>query len=136
MTHDSELNSPVLQSDSEARAWLERVLWPSGPVCPHFGTLNEATLIDGEKHSHRDGLYMCNACRKQFTVTVGTIFERSHVPLHKWVQAALLIARVGGEFGANHLAVGKRYRQRRQVDLAVSAAGGTAAGRGASQHQK
>jgi len=89
---DSELNNPVLSSDSEARAWLERILWPSGPVCPHCGTLNEATLIGGEKHSHRDGLYMCNACRKQFTVTVGTIFERSHVPLHKWVQAALLIA--------------------------------------------
>lgn len=92
MTRESELNSPILQSDSEARAWLERILWPHGPVCPHCGTLNEATLIGGEKHSHRDGLYMCNACRKQFTVTVGTIFERSHVPLHKWVQAALLLA--------------------------------------------
>jgi transposase-like protein len=88
----SELNNPVLSHDDEARQWLERVLWPNGPVCPHCGVLERATLIQGEKHAHRDGLYMCNDCRKQFTVTVGTIFERSHVPLHKWVQAALLLA--------------------------------------------
>src|ERR1700676_3030146 len=88
----SELNNPALSSDCEARAWLESMLWPHGPVCPHCGVLERATLIGGEKHAHRDGLYMCNDCRKQFTVTVGTIFERSHVPLHKWVQAALLLS--------------------------------------------
>jgi hypothetical protein len=53
--------------------------------------VNEATLIEGEKHAHRDGLYMCNACRKQFTVTVGTVFERSHVPLNKWLMATFLL---------------------------------------------
>ena len=88
----SEVNNPVLSNDAEARQWLERVPWPDGRVCPHCGVLERATLIQGEKRAHRDGLYMCNDCRKQFTVTVGTIFERSHVPLHKWVQAALLLA--------------------------------------------
>jgi transposase-like protein len=77
----------VFEDEAKARAWLEAHLWPNGPACPHCGVTNEATLIEGEKHAHRDGLYMCNACRQQFTVTVGTIFERSHVPLRKWLQA-------------------------------------------------
>ena len=87
----NELGNPVFNDETKARAWLEAHLWPQGPVCPHCGVINEATLIEGEKHAHRDGLYMCNACRKQFTVTVGTVFERSHVPLNKWLMATFLL---------------------------------------------
>jgi transposase-like protein len=85
------LPNEVFEDEMKARAWLESHLWPDGPICPHCGNINEATLIEGKVHAHRDGLYMCNACRKQFTVTVGTIFERSHVQLHKWLYAAFLI---------------------------------------------
>ncbi len=85
------LGNAVFANEGAARVWLERHLWPNGPVCPHCGVVDGATFIEGEKHAHRDGLYMCNACRKQFTVTVGTIFERSHVPLNKWLQATFLM---------------------------------------------
>jgi transposase-like protein len=87
----SEMQNAVFQDEAKAREWLEAHLWPHGPVCPHCGVTNEATRIEGKKHAHRDGLYMCNACRQQFTVTVGTIFERSHVPLNKWLHATFLL---------------------------------------------
>ena len=87
----NELRNPAFQDETKAREWLEGHLWPNGPVCPHCGVVNEATEIGGEKHTHRAGLYMCNACRKQFTVTVGTVFERSHVPLNKWLMATFLM---------------------------------------------
>ena len=65
-----------------ARQHLEALHWPNGPVCPHCGS-DDATRLVGK--SHRAGLVQCNACREQFTVTVGTVFERSKVPLHKWL---------------------------------------------------
>ena len=68
---------------AKARDYLEAVRWPDGPVCPHCGTVNEATHLEGD--ATREGVYKCNACVQQFTVTVGTIFEASHIPLHKWV---------------------------------------------------
>ncbi|MBN9346365.1 MAG: IS1595 family transposase, partial [Devosia sp.] len=66
----------------------------NGPVCPHCGNVDRATIakVEGKKKSHRDGLYYCNACAGQFTVTVGTVFESSHVPLNKWVLASHLMA--------------------------------------------
>jgi transposase-like protein len=63
-----------------ARKHLEALRWPDGAECPHCSLIN-ATPIKGG----RDGLYQCNACREQFTVTVGTVFERSKVPLNKWL---------------------------------------------------
>jgi transposase-like protein len=70
----------------KAREYLERLRWPDGPVCAHCGSL-EATALDGVKH--RPGVYQCNEsqCREQFTVTVGTVMERSKIPLHKWLAA-------------------------------------------------
>jgi transposase-like protein len=63
-----------------ARKHLEALRWPNGPECPHCGLIN-ATAVSGG----REGLYQCNNCREQFTVTVGTVFERSKVPLNKWL---------------------------------------------------
>jgi transposase-like protein len=79
----------IYTDDEAAREHLEALLWPSGPECPHCGVVDEATLMKGK--SHRPGLYNCRACDKPFTVTVGTIYERSHIPLHKWVYATHLM---------------------------------------------
>lgn len=73
--------------EAAAREHLESLQWPAGPVCPHCETLNRASRINGG----RPGLWFCNACRKQFSVTVGTVFERSKVPLHTWLYATHLL---------------------------------------------
>lgn len=75
-------------TDEEARAYLESIRWPDGPVCPHCGS-TRATRLQGE--AHREGLFKCNDCREQFTVTVGSIFESSHIPLQKWIVAFHLL---------------------------------------------
>jgi len=75
----------VFQDAEAARTWLEGQLWPTGPICGHCGTIGEAKAL-----ASRPGVYQCNACRKQFTVTVGTVFERSHIPLNKWLMATFL----------------------------------------------
>ncbi len=62
----------------------------NGPTCPHCGSVEGIHRLEGK--SHRPGLHQCNACREHFTVTVGTVMERSHVPLHKWVLAFHLMA--------------------------------------------
>lgn len=71
------------RNDDAARAYLEALLWPEGPVCPHCGVINHAY---GTK---RRGVYRCaeKECRKDFTVTMKTVMERSHIALHKWLQA-------------------------------------------------
>jgi len=71
-------------TEDEAREILESIRWPNGPICPHCGG-NRSTKIESQKA--RDGLIQCNECRKQFTVTVGTIMHRSHITLRQWVQA-------------------------------------------------
>ena len=63
-----------------ARKHLEALRWPNGAECPHCKLINATPITGG-----RDGLYQCNSCREQFTVTVGTVFERSKVPLNKWL---------------------------------------------------
>jgi transposase-like protein len=82
----NELNNATFQNEAKAREWLEAQLWPDGPVCPHCGVFEASTPI-----ATRAGWYQCNSCRKQFSVTVGTLFERSHIPLNKWLMAAFLI---------------------------------------------
>jgi transposase-like protein len=71
-------------TEKEAREYIEHILWPNGPACPHCGHKG-AWPINGE--SHRDGLYKCTACRKPFTVTVGTVMESSHITIRQWVIA-------------------------------------------------
>lgn len=85
-----DLTNPIFHNEDAARAYFERLHWPEGPVCPHCGVVNEATVLEGG--AHRSGLYKCRACEKQFSVTVGTVMESSHVPLHKWALAFRLMA--------------------------------------------
>jgi transposase-like protein len=85
----SALNAPPLCSEEAAFAYVESRLWPDGPVCPHCGSVNEATKLKGK--TTRPGLWKCRACRKPFTVRMGTVFESSHVPLHIWLQAIYLM---------------------------------------------
>src|SRR3954470_19840261 len=70
-----------------ARKHLEALNWPDGPVCPHCGSLDAGHATKGG----REGLYFCGACRAQYTVTVGTVFERSKVPLNTWLYATHLL---------------------------------------------
>ncbi len=85
----ADLTAAIYHDEAAARAHLEAQRWPNGPVCPHCGVVDNATRLAGE--AHRPGLLECRACRKQFSVTIGTVFERSHVPLHKWVLAVHLV---------------------------------------------
>lgn len=86
-----DLTQPIFQDEVLARKHLEALRWPNGPVCPHCGTEGKAWHITGK--SARPGLYKCGSyqCRQQFTVTVGTLFEGSRVPLNKWLMAVHLM---------------------------------------------
>ncbi|MBA3592736.1 MAG: IS1595 family transposase [Polaromonas sp.] len=83
------LNLPQFQDADKAREYLESVRWANGVICPHCGTIGNHYALEGK--SHRPGLYKCSSCRDQFTVTVGTVFERSKIKLHIWLQAVHLI---------------------------------------------
>lgn len=86
-----DLRNPIFHDDNAAREHLEKLLWPQGPVCPRCGvTEDRITKLQGK--STRPGVYKCRDCRKPFSVTVGTVMERSHIPLSKWVLAAQLMA--------------------------------------------
>ena len=80
------LNNKIFQDATKAREWLEDLLWAGGRSCGYCGTLEASTPLKG-----REGFYQCKACRKQFTVMVGTVFERSHIPLNKWLMAGFLL---------------------------------------------
>ena len=79
----------IFYNEEKAVEYLESVRWPIGAVCPHCGSQDKIYRIKGKKT--RLGLRKCGLCLKQFTVKVGTLFESSHVPLHKWLQATHLI---------------------------------------------
>jgi len=83
------LNQVSALSEDEARETLERILWPNGPACPHCGAVENLTRLQGK--AHRTGVFQCNNCHDQFTVTVNTIFEDSHIPLRKWLMAFALL---------------------------------------------
>lgn len=82
------LSNPIYHDADKAREHLEALLWPDGVICPHCQERGRASKTKGG----RAGLYFCNACREQFTVTVGTVFERSKIPLNKWVLATHLMS--------------------------------------------
>jgi transposase-like protein len=79
--------APHFQSPENAREWLENLRWPDGPICSHCGTINHAYK------TKKPGWYRCaeKECRKDFTVTTGTVMERSHIPLNKWLMAFYLL---------------------------------------------
>jgi transposase-like protein len=88
----SVLDAIFFRDEKSAYEKLESVMWPNGPECPHCGVVNEAVRIPANPEKKvRHGLWRCKACKAQFTVTVGTVFESSKVPLHKWLQAVYLI---------------------------------------------
>jgi transposase-like protein len=99
---------PQFNNEEAARATLEAVLWPSGPVCPHCG------VIDHAYPTKRPGVFRCaeSACRKDFTVTMKTVMERSHIPLHKWLLAFHLFTASKKGFSAHqlHRTLGITYR--------------------------
>jgi transposase-like protein len=86
----SALTAEHLCSEDAAIAYVEARLWPDGPVCPHCGTIDQATRMQGK--TTRAGLWNCRVCRKPFTVRIGTVFESSHVPMRIWLQAIYLMA--------------------------------------------
>lgn len=97
----SLLNLKHLQDEEAAYEWVEAHLWPKGAQCPHCFEQKRVSKMKGK--ATRFGLYKCYACRKQFRVTVGTIFEKSHVPLYLWLQAFYLIAGSKKGISANQL---------------------------------
>src|SRR5271167_4386356 len=82
------LLAPEYRDEDAAREFIEKQRWPDGPVCPHCGLVNEAYKIKAA----RKGVWKCKGCRKPFTVTIKSIFEDSHIPLHKWLLAFHLMA--------------------------------------------
>jgi transposase-like protein len=87
---DAALQNPIFTDENAAREALEAARWPNGPICPHCGSVERIAKVNGIKKTHRPGLYYCNECKGQFTVTVGSVFERSKVPLTKWWLASYL----------------------------------------------
>ena len=83
----SVLSAPYFHDEAAAFEQLEATLWPQGPVCPRCGGMDRITVVKGG----RKGLRRCGPCKRQFTVTVGTVFESSHVKLHFWLQAVYLM---------------------------------------------
>lgn len=117
-----QLTNPIFADADKAREHLEAQRWPDGPVCPHCGATDEhVTAIKGARSRpsaanpegvERKGLYQCNACRKQFTVTVGTVFERSKIPLNKWLAATFLMTSSKKGISAHqiHRMIGVTYK--------------------------
>jgi transposase-like protein len=85
----SVLSDKHFHNETSAYEFVEARVWPNGPICPHCGGVERIGKMGGK--STRIGTYKCYQCRKPFTVKVGTVFESSHVPLRKWLQAAFLM---------------------------------------------
>jgi len=104
------LTDPIYTDAEKAREHLEKIRWPNGPICPHCGVENAATALQGK--AHRPGLYKCKECRQQFSVTVGTVFEKSKIPLNKWIMASQLMASSKKGYSAHqlHRTIGVTYK--------------------------
>ena len=96
----SILSRPCFYDEAKAFEHVESVLWPEGPVCPKCGSVGKPYKLQGSRTKpskknpngiERHGLYKCRDCKGQFTVRMGTIFEESHIPMHKWLQAIHLM---------------------------------------------
>src|SRR5215213_8874768 len=87
-TMAAKISDPIFHNEDLARAHMEVSRWPDGAYCPHCGSTN-VHRMGGKTQA---GMFLCNGCRDKFTVRTGTVMERSHVPLHKWLLATHLIA--------------------------------------------
>jgi transposase-like protein len=87
----SIFSEPRFHNEAAAITRLEAIVWPNGPFCPRYGGFDRITPVRGG----RAGLRRCGPCKCEFTITVGTIFEASHIKLHLWFQAAHLMAHSG-----------------------------------------
>src|SRR3954468_9866948 len=85
------LTAPIYADENLAREHLEQLLWPHGPICRHCGNADPVRITKLQGKSTRPGVYKCKECRRPFTVTVGTVMERSHIPLNKWLLAMHLM---------------------------------------------
>lgn len=112
MAKIAKFQEPMFQDEAAAREALETVLWPLGPFCRHCGNSDPEKIAKMQGKSARPGLYYCNECKREFTVTVGTVFERSKVPLTKWWMAAHMLN--SGKNGASaheiHRTIGVSYK--------------------------
>jgi transposase-like protein len=102
-------------AEESAISFLEKTLWPDGPICPHCGFVGEAFRLQSKptsKNKMRLGVWKCSGCRKQFTVKVGTIFEDSHIPLHKWLLVIHLLcaSKKGMSSHQIHRQIGVTYK--------------------------
>ena len=84
-----DLTNPIFTDEEAARKHFEALRWPDGPVCPFCGVVDDARELQGK--STRPGLFKCHGCQKPFTATIGTVYERSHIPLTKWLLATHVI---------------------------------------------
>ena len=101
MPSRSFLSCPHLHDEAEAYKFVEARLWPNGPQCPRCKETKRVSPMKGK--STRIGVYKCYACRKQFTVKIGTVFEASNLPLHKWLQAIYLMCSSKKGISSNQL---------------------------------
>ena len=97
----SVLSEPQSYTESAAYAFVEAHVWANGRVCPHCGAFNQSGSLKGK--STRPGVYNCKDCRQPFSVTVGTVIERSHISLSKWVLASRLLASSKKSMSAHQL---------------------------------
>jgi len=98
----SALSQPHLHDERAAYHFVEAILWPNGPTCPRCKETKRVGKLNGK--STRIGVYKCYVCRKPFNVKVGTIFESSHIPMHKWLQAIVLLCASKKGFSARQFA--------------------------------
>ncbi len=89
MSGSGALKAAYFHDEDAAYRYVESLRWPDGPVCPHCHTPGDHYRLQGE--SHRRHLLKCHDCRRQFSVTVGTVMQGSRVPLSKWLTAAALL---------------------------------------------
>lgn len=108
----TNLTDPIFNDNDAAREHLEAIRWADGVYCPHCGNNDPASIHLLRGKSHRPGLFQCNACREHFTVTVGTVMERSKIPLCKWVLGFHLYAASKKGLSAHqlHRMIGVTYK--------------------------
>src|SRR5271154_1115134 len=97
----STISDKCFHNEALAYEFVEKLLWPEGPVCPHCGGVERISKMQGK--STRVGTYKCYQCRKPFTVKIGTVFEASHVPLCHWLQAMFLMSSSKKGISSNQL---------------------------------